>query len=98
TKKWNAENWSSEVPEDSTPRIWWWIMPIHSSRIRFRDDFMALVLPAAGVYALWDGDALTLYVWADERTGLRERLRAHKRGGEGPCTQNATHFQFEFAN
>lgn len=48
-----------------------------------------------GVYALYD-NGVTIYIGkGDGENGIRARLQAHKRGDEGSCTKNATHYRRE---
>ncbi len=50
---------------------------------------------ADGVYALYD-DGVTIYIGkGDGENGIRARLQAHKRGDEGSCTKNASHYRRE---
>ena len=48
-----------------------------------------------GVYALYD-ENVTIYIGkGDGENGIRERLQAHRRGDEGSCTKNASHYRRE---
>ncbi len=50
----------------------------------------------AGVYALYEGNALIYIGCAVEGdTTILERLRAHKSGDKGPCTKWFTHYRCE---
>jgi len=73
-------------------------MPLQSSLISLTEGLITLVLPAAGVYALWAQEELVYYGWADATTGLRRALESHLGDAAPPCTGRATHFQIEFAS
>ena len=48
-----------------------------------------------GVYSLHKGGE-TIYIGKAEcEGGVREQLKAHLNGDEGPCTQQATSYRFE---
>ncbi len=50
---------------------------------------------AKGVYSLHVAEE-TIYIGVgDSEIGIRERLRAHKRGDEGTCTQQARTYRCE---
>ena len=44
-----------------------------------------------GIYYFFEGDEKT-YIGSSNNS-IRSRLRDHKRGAEGPCTQNAHFFE-----
>ena len=48
-----------------------------------------------GVYALYDGNEVIYIGKGDGVNGIRARLQAHKRGDEGKCTQEASHYRRE---
>lgn len=48
-----------------------------------------------GVYALYDEDIKIYIGKGDGVNGIRTRLQAHKRGDEGKCTQEASHYRRE---
>jgi excinuclease UvrABC nuclease subunit len=49
-----------------------------------------------GVYALYYGDEIIYYGWAQGDTvTIRSRLQSHKSGREGACTEKATHYRRE---
>ena len=51
-----------------------------------------------GAYALYDA-GVTIYIGKGDGTnGIRARLQAHKRGDEGKCTQEASHYRREVCN
>ena len=69
-------------------------MAITSSVYPFSDYTINYVAPAnPGVYALYDGNQLIYYGASDK--SIRDRLRSHKGGYMGPCTQYATHVNWE---
>jgi hypothetical protein len=52
-----------------------------------------------GVYALYYGDEIIYYGWAQGDTvTIRSRLQSHKSGREGACTEKATHYRREVAD
>lgn len=71
-------------------------MPISGDRYSFNDDNLAKSPDAAGVYALYDGDEL-IYVGRAQggQTTIKTRLKDHKSGREGRCTQGATTYSRE---
>ncbi len=69
--------------------------PINSTLKLFTHAFVDTASIFHGVYALWDGNVIVYYGKAEGIDGIRGRLQDHKRGSEGPCTQNATAFQEE---
>lgn len=71
-------------------------MPIAGEKFRFDLESVKHSPDRAGVYALYDGDEIIYYGRAEGLTvTIRSRLEAHKRGQEGPCTQNATQYSRE---
>ena len=65
--------------------------PFHS----FTDEEITNAPILNGVYALYDGST-TIYIGKGEGTeGIRGRLKAHKAGYEGNCTNQATYFNYE---
>lgn len=53
----------------------------------------------AGVYALFQNGVLIYYGRAQGgNVTIRSRLQSHQRGGEGYCTQQATHYQWEICS
>jgi hypothetical protein len=73
-------------------------MPMRSARFPFEEEFIAAVVPAEGVYALWDGNTVIFYGVADEPGGLRGSLRTHRQEQGPACTKHASHFQVEPAS
>ena len=70
-------------------------MSINTPLHQFVDDEIEKAPNLGGVYALYD-DIETIYIGKGEGVeGIRERLKKHKAGHEGSCTQNATHFNCE---
>ncbi len=71
-------------------------MAITGDRYEFTDENMGRSPEMAGVYALYDGDE-TIYIGRaqGDTTTIRSRLQAHKRGDEGTCTIDATHYRRE---
>src|SRR5712692_4390806 len=52
-----------------------------------------------GVYALYYGDEIIYYGWAQGDTvTIRSRLQSLKSGREGACTEKATHYRREVAD
>ncbi len=71
-------------------------MPIRGVRYAFTDGNVNEAPDQAGVYALYDGDAVIYYGRAMGGTvTIRSRLKDHKAGREGPCTKDASHFNWE---
>ena len=68
-------------------------MPIIGQLLEFTDYNISLAPDQMGVYALYQDGELIYYGMAT--TSIRDRLRSHKRGTEGPCTMAATHFNTE---
>ena len=58
-------------------------------------DINTFAPESPGVYALFQGKDLTYYGHSDK--SIKLRLKSHKAGQEGVCTENATHFQCELA-
>jgi excinuclease UvrABC nuclease subunit len=72
-------------------------MPITNSIYSFTTYNIEHASPdRRGVYALYDGQQLIYYGRASN--SIRDRLRSHKNGHEGHCTQVATHFNWEETN
>ena len=70
-------------------------MAIYGDRYSFTQENVDESLTGSGVYALYDGD-ITIYIGrGDGENGIRARLQAHKRGDEGSCTKNASHYRRE---
>lgn len=70
-------------------------MAISGDRYSFTQENVDKSPTTAGVYALYD-DGETIYIGkGDGENGIRERLQSHKRGDEGSCTQNASHYRRE---
>ena len=67
-------------------------MTITGDRYEFTQNNVDLAPEMHGVYALLDGQS-TIYI--GKATSIRERLQAHKRGSQGTCTANATHYRRE---
>src|SRR5437764_15256324 len=73
-------------------------MAIRSARFPFQDQFITAVVPATGVYALWDNDMVIFYGVADEEDGLRGVLTNLKQAIGPTCARRASHFQVEPAS
>jgi len=71
-------------------------MPISGNRYDLTDDNLDKAPDEAGVYALYDGDEL-IYIGRAQggTTTIRSRLKDHKSGRAGACTQNATTYRRE---
>lgn len=71
-------------------------MPITGNRYEFTDKCISGSPEEHGVYALFDGDELIYYGRAAGKdVTIRSRLRDHKDGYEGRCTQKATSYMRE---
>ena len=46
-----------------------------------------------GVYSLYNEDKVIYIGRAEGKNGVRECLQRHKRGDEGDCTKDATHYR-----
>ena len=71
-------------------------MPISGDLYNFTDDSISKAPDTAGVYALFDGNQ-TIYIGRAKGgfTTIRSRLRDHKSGREGSCTQYASGYKRE---
>ena len=68
-------------------------MTISSQKYAFTQSNIDTYAPAsAGVYGLYDGAATIYY---GEGSSIRARLKSHKNGYEGSCTQGAAQFNWE---
>jgi len=70
-------------------------MPIGGDLYEFVDDEIKDAPGDYGVYALYDGEEMIYIGKAESGSGIRDALWRHKRGDEGPCTKDATHFRRE---
>ena len=70
-------------------------MPISDDRYEFKDVTIISAPTYKGVYALDIGQEIIYIGKADGANGIRERLQAHKRGDEGPCTLGAIAYMRE---
>lgn len=70
-------------------------MPITKTLHPFTDQEIDNAPDSQGVYALYEGKEATYYGSSD--VSIRDRLRAHKSGNEGRCTQGAAEFNSEYA-
>lgn len=71
-------------------------MPITGSLLQFTDYNISIAPDSMGVYALHqDGD---LIYYGSSMASIRDRLRSHKSGAEGPCTKTASHFNTELTS
>ena len=70
-------------------------MSISGDRYPFTDENIGKSPAYKGVYALYD-ENVTIYIGkGNGANGIRGRLQAHKRGDEGDCTQEASHYRRE---
>ena len=67
-------------------------MPIQGTKRLFTDSEINRVPPVRGVYALYRGNTLTYYGSSEH---VPNRLRDHKAGRSGSCTQHSSHFAWE---
>jgi hypothetical protein len=63
----------------------------------FNDAGVALAPSAPGVYLLYRSGRLIYVGSTTEGTGIREELERHRCGAYGPCTQEATAFDYELS-
>lgn len=68
-------------------------MPIQSQVYEFTDANVSNSPEEPGVYALLTNGELTYY--GSATISIRDRLRSHKSGNDGACTQRSTHYQRE---
>ncbi|MBA7648622.1 hypothetical protein ES703_56410 [subsurface metagenome] len=67
-------------------------MALSGHRFPFTEQNVNNAPTDKGVYALYD-ENVTIYIGkGDGENGIRERLQRHKRGDEGKCTQEASHY------
>lgn len=71
-------------------------MSIQGDLFDFTDDNLDKAPDSGGVYALYRGSTL-IYIGRSkgETTTIRSRLKDHKAGREGPCTQSADGYRRE---
>ena len=70
-------------------------MPISGDSYEFSLDSINMTSSGKGVYSLHKGGE-TIYIGKVEREGgIKEQLKAHINGDEGPCTKQTTSFRFE---
>jgi hypothetical protein len=70
-------------------------MPITGDKYPFTPENVNRSPIAKGVYALYEDDVTINIGKGDGENGIRARLQSHKRGDEGPCTKNASHYRRE---
>ena len=70
-------------------------MPIRGNKYRFTDKNISNSPTDIGVYVLYEHRELIYIGKGDGMNGIKSRLRAHKRGDEGRCTQRATSYRRE---
>jgi hypothetical protein len=69
-------------------------MPINGHKYEFTNKNIDSSPAKHGVYALFDGDSFLYYGRAmGKEVTIRSRLRDHKEGSEGRCTQTASHYK-----
>jgi hypothetical protein len=71
-------------------------MPITGELYTFSDENLSNAPDVAGVYALYSGDGL-IYIGRAQggSTTIRSRLKDHKAGRDGRCTQSADSYKRE---
>lgn len=70
-------------------------MAISGDKYTFTQENVDRSPTGKGVYALYD-ESVTIYIGKGAgENGIRERLQAHKRGDEGSCTEDASHYRRE---
>ena len=73
-------------------------MVVAGELLNFTDEYLSKAPTGKGIYSLHQNGE-TIYIGkADGTNGIRGRLQAHKRGDEGKCTQQATHYRHEVCN
>ena len=70
-------------------------MPIRGNLYRFTDKNIDNAPTDSGVYTLYRYGELIYIGKAAGIGGIRSRLRSHKRGDEGRCTQRTTSYRRE---
>ena len=73
-------------------------MCINSPLRPFIDSEIDMTIPLDGVYGLYDGSDVIYFGKGEGIGGVRGRLKRHKAGYEGECTQRATHFNYEICS
>jgi len=61
----------------------------------FVDDEINNATIFNGVYGLYSGSETIYYGKGEGEEGIRGRLKSHKAGYEGACTQTANYFNYE---
>lgn len=73
-------------------------MAVSGELYPFTDENISRAPIGKGVYSLHQNNE-TIYIGkAEGENGIRGRLQAHKRGDNGRCTQQATHYRREVCN
>jgi len=70
-------------------------MFINTPFIDFNDAEISVATTLSGVYGLHDGSEVIYFGKGEGAEGIRGRLKRHKAGDEGYCTQGATYFNVE---
>jgi excinuclease UvrABC nuclease subunit len=70
-------------------------MSISVKKYSFTQDNVDKSPTKKGVYALYEENVIIYIGKGDGENGIRGRLQAHKRGDEGSCTKNASHYRRE---
>ena len=71
-------------------------MPLDQCRFDFDNLNLSVAPEQPGVYALYiDGEIEETIYYGSSTVSIRERLKDHKSGSDGPCTQQATHYNYE---
>jgi hypothetical protein len=67
-------------------------MTLQGEKYRFSDDDIAHAPERSGIYVLYSGSQIIFIGKAIGCHTIKSKLQSHKRGNEGPCTRQATHF------
>lgn len=70
-----------------------YFMAMNDYRATFNDLMINTAPDEPGVYALYDNGTCIYY--GSSTRSIRSRLKDHRSGAEGRCTQSATHFNYE---
>ena len=70
-------------------------MSINTTWHPFTDSEIEKAPMLDGVYGLYDGSETIYFGRGEGEEGIKDRLKRHKAGSEGRCTQGATSFNWE---